>query len=113
MADLNECLFVGKIGSNIKKGKTQNGEPYIGFLLRCEPVANSNSSKNNQSQMISIRCFKPKVIRYIEDVKAKMNTNVVVIGFVSSYPTEVNGKRLTANSINANHIYCIQVKPYQ
>ena len=110
MADLNECLFVGKIGSNIKKGKTQNGEPYIGFLLRCEPVANSNSSMNNQSQMISIRCFKPKVIKYLETVCAKMNDPCVVIGFVSSYRAEVRGKSLTANSINANQILIVKTK---
>lgn len=108
--DINLCTFVGKIGSNIKKGKTQNGEPYIGFLLRCEPPANANSSQNNQSQMISIRCFKPKVIKYLENVGAKMNDNVVVLGFVSSYMTEVKGKSLVANSINGNQIFIIKVR---
>lgn len=112
MADLNQCTFVGRIASNIKKGKTQNGEPYIGFLLNCQPAANANSAQNNQNQMISIRCFKPKVIKYIDNVGAHLNTNVVVFGFVSSYRTEVKGKSLTSNSINANAIYIIQTRPY-
>ena len=108
--DINSCTFVGKIGSNIKKGKTQNGESYVGFLLRCEPPANANSSRNNQSQMISIRCFKPKVIKYLENVGAKMNDNVVVLGFVSSYSAEVRGKSLVANSINANQIFIVKLR---
>lgn len=103
-------MFVGRIESNIKTGKTVNGEPFLGFLLSCEPVENENSSINNQTQMISIRTFRANVIKYLQKVELKRNNFVVVVGFVSSYQTEVKGKRLTANSINANHIFVIKTK---
>ncbi len=112
MSDFNNCYFLGHIASNIKKGKTQNGEPFMAFLLNCEPAANANSSENNRNQYISIRTFKPKVIKYLESVGAKMNDPCVVIGFVSSYTTEVKGKRLTANSINGNQVLIVKTRPY-
>lgn len=112
MNDMNACYFLGRIASNIKYSKTQNGERFASFLLNCQPIANINSSRNNQNQMISVRTFKPKVIRYLEMVGAKMHDPCVVIGFVSSYRTEVKGKSLTANSINGNQILIIKVRPY-
>ncbi len=113
MADYNVCHFLGRIASNIKYGTTQNGERFAAFLLNCEPAANANSALNNRNQYISIRTFKPKVIRYLEYVCAKRNDPCVVIGFVSSYATEVKGKHLTANSINGNHILIIKTRPYE
>lgn len=112
MADFNSCFFVGRIASNVKYGTTQNGERFVGFLLNCQPAANANSSQNNQNQYISIRTFKPKVIRYLESIGAKMNDPCVVVGFVSSYRTEVRGKSLVANSINGNQIFIIKTRPY-
>ena len=112
MSDFNNCYFLGRIASSIKRGKTLNGEPFIAFLLNCEPTANANSSENNRNQYISIRCFKPKVIKYVEKVGAHRYSPVCVIGFVSSYQDEVKGKRITANSVNANQILVIQTRPY-
>lgn len=108
MIDRNQCTFVGHIDSGIKRAKTQNGEDYIAFLLNCEPKANANSTENNRYQMISIRCFKPNVIKYLDKLNIHRGTPIIVFGFVSSYPTEVKGKQLTANSINANEIYVIK-----
>lgn len=111
MSDFNSCYFLGHISSNIKYDKTVNNEEFAAFLLNCEPPENANSSLNNQYQIISIRTFKKKVIRYLKYVGAKIGDPCVVIGFVSSYQAEVKGKRLTANSVNGNKILIVKTRP--
>lgn len=109
--DRNDCRFVGRIGSPIKKDKTQNGDDYMWFLLELESRANATSTENNYRQQINIMCFKGNVIKYLERIHAHQGNTVVIFGFVSAFPTEINGKQIVANGINANEIYVVQTKP--
>ena len=106
----NEVTFVGRIGSTIKKGTTQNGDPYIWFLTEIEAKANSRSTENNYHQLINVMCCKKNVIDYIERVKAHQGNVVIIFGFVSSFTTEIKGKEIVANGINGNEIYIIKTK---
>lgn len=109
--DKNECVFIGRIGSKIKKGRTQNGDTYIWLLLQIESAANANSTENNYHQKVHIMCFKKPVIDYLERVEAHTGNRIVIFGFVSSFPDEVKGKAVIVNAINANEIYVIKTKP--
>lgn len=109
--DKNEVCFVGRIGSVIKSGTTQNGDKYIWFLLSLESRANARSTDNNYHQKINIMCFRRPVIDYLAKVKATQGNYIVIFGFVSSFPTEINGKEIVANGINANEVYVVKTKP--
>lgn len=109
--DRNDIRLVGRIGEVIKTGKTQTGGDYIWFPLEIEARANATSTENNQSQKIHIMCFKKAVIDYLRRVKVKQGQTVVIFGFVSAFPTEVKGKSVLFNAINANEIYVVKTKP--
>ena len=109
--DRNDCRLVGKIGSVLKEGKTQNGQTYIWFALNIEARSNANSTENNYRQSIHVMCFKKNVVDYLKRVKAHQGNTAIVFGFISSFPDEIKGKAVTVNAINANDIYIAKTKP--
>ena len=110
--DRNDCRFVGRIGERMKKGKTVNGEPYMYFDMNITSKYNANSTENNYEQNIPIMVFKPAVIKYLEKLKVRVGTPIVVFGFVSTYTDELKGITLKSNGINCSECYVIQTRPY-
>lgn len=110
--DKNECCFIGRIGSPIKVSRAQNGNPYLWFLLEIESKATAKSTENNQHQKINIMCFKKPIIDYMQKVNAHLGNLVIVFGFVASFVSEIKGKEMTLNAINANEIYIIKTQLY-
>ena len=109
--DRNDIRLVGRIGEIIKSGKTQSGGEYIWFPLEIEARANATSTDNNYHQKIHIMCFKKMVIDYLRRVNVKQGNTVVIFGFVSSFPSEIKGKDILVNAINANEIYVVKTRP--
>lgn len=112
MADRNQLTLVGKIGGAFKEGKTKNGEAYIYFSLELQARQTQNSTENNQDQLLHIMCFRRAVIDYLRKVKAHTGNVVVIFGFITSFPDEVNGKAVRVNAINAHECFVIQTRPY-
>ena len=109
--DRNDIRLVGRIGERIKTGRTQNGGEYVWFPLEIEARANASSTENNFRQKIHVMCFKKPVIDYLRRVELKQGQGVVIFGFVSAFPSEIKGKSILVNAINANEIYVIKTKP--
>lgn len=108
--DRNECVFVGRVSGAFKESIANNGSPYIWFLLDVVNKANANSTLNNYHQHINIMCFKPKVIKYLKNVGLKGGNTVIIFGFVSTFNSEVHGKNIISNGINANEIYVVKTQ---
>lgn len=110
MADRNNLTLIGRIGGAFKEGKTQNGGSYIWFPLDIESRSNATSTENNYYQTLHIMCFKKPVIDYLRRVNAHSGNTVVIFGFISSFPSEIKGKSLIVNAVNANEIYVVKIK---
>lgn len=109
MADKNQIVLVGKVGSAVKRGKTQNGDGYLAFLLEIQSKETANSSANNYHQYISVRVFRAPVIKYLDKVGIHLGMPLIVFGFISSYQGEVKGKKIIANSVNGVEVYAIRL----
>ena len=110
MADRNQLTLVGRIGGAFKEGKTKNGEAYIYFSLELQARQTQNSTENNQDQVLHIMCFRRPVIEYLRKVKAHIGNVVVIFGFITSFPDEVNGKAVRVNAINAHECFVVKTK---
>lgn len=106
--DKNDLRLVGKIGYNYKITKAQNGKEYASFAIEVEARSNAQETENNYHQTIHVMCFKPNVVKYLKKVKARQGNNVIVFGFISSYPSEIKGKQIVANGVCATEIYVIK-----
>lgn len=110
--DKNQVILQGRISSLVKQGKTQTGGEFLYFGLNIEAKANASSTDNNYHQTLKVMCFKPKVIKYLQDLKVHSGMHCIVFGFVSSFMDEIKGKQMLMNAINANEVFIIQTKPY-
>ena len=106
----NEVVLVGCVGSSLKFATAQSGKHYVYFALEIEARANAKENDRNYHQTIHVMCFKKHYVDYLQKVKAKQGNSVVVFGFASSYPSEVNGKQILANGITANEVYVVKKK---
>ena len=112
MSDKNIVILQGRIGSVIREGKTKNGGAFMYFGLDVESRSNATSTENNYRQTLKIMVFKPKVIAYLQKVKARTGMPCIVFGFMSSFHDDVHGKSVLVNALNANEVLCILTRPY-
>lgn len=108
--NLNDVTLVGKIGYNYKIAKASSGNEYVSFALEIEARENAKEYDSNYHQTIHVTCFKKPVIEYLKRIKAKQGNHAVVFGFVSSFPTEIKGKKVFVNTINAREILIAKTK---
>lgn len=108
MTDRNQVILVGRIGGKLVERKAQNGSSYIFFPFSLENRDAADSTDNNYSQDLHIMVFKKPVIDYMRRVKAKSGNRVVVFGFMSAFKTEVNGKTIISNAINAIDVMIVK-----
>lgn len=107
--DRNQVILVGRIGGKLVERKAQNGSSYIFFPLSLENRdAAADSTDNNYSQDLHIMVFKKPVIDYMRKVKARSGNRIVVFGFMSAFKTEVNGKTIISNAINAIDVMIVK-----
>lgn len=109
--DKNDFRLVGRIGTNYKVAKTNNGKDYVSFAVETEDRDNdSEKVERGRKQIIHVMCFKRPVIDYLTKVKAKQGNTVIVFGFISSYGKEDRGQLRISNSITAKEIYVVKTK---
>ena len=104
----NEVVLVGRVGAPVKFATAQSGNTYVYFPIEIETRSNAKENERNYHQTIHVMCFKRHIVEYLRKVKAKQGNNVIVFGFASSYPSEVNGKQILANGITANAVYVVK-----
>lgn len=110
MQDFNMLILVGRIGAAVKESTAKNGTKYLYFSLEVQSWQTANSIERNQYQTLHVMVFKKNVIDYLHKVKAHRGNTVVVRGFVSSFPDEVNGKDMIINAINVADIFVVKTK---
>jgi len=102
--DVNNVTLVGKVGERIKHDKTVHGQEYLWFPLEVENRKAATGSTYNYHASINVMVFSQPLIRYLEKVKMKTGNTIVVLGFISSYKQEKNGRIFYMNGINADDV---------
>lgn len=112
MAQRNEVILVGKIASTgVRYKMSKSGNEYLYFTIELENQTHSNEWESEYFQRLHIMCFKRPVVKYMKNLKAKGGNFVVIFGFAGSFSSEIKGKQLLQNCINATEIYVIKTKP--
>ena len=107
--DINSVVLIGRIGSVFKYAKSQNGNVYSYFSLEIEDKENAKDEmERNFYQIVHVMCFRKKVVEYLQKVGAKSGNRVVVIGYISSYSSELKGKKLISNGVCARDIFVVK-----
>ena len=110
MAQRNEVILVGRIGKNLKFAMSQSGNEYAYFTLEVENQTHQGEWDKEYYQSLHIMCFKRPVVKYLKDVGARSGNIVVIFGYASSYKSEIKGKELLQNSINATEVFVVKTK---
>lgn len=114
MAQRNEVTLVCRIGNVVKFAKsTKSGNEYAYFMVEVE---NQNNAKkvgdweHEMHQTLHVMCFKQPVIKYLRDIQAKKGNIIVVFGYIGSYLSEIKGKTVLQQTVNATEIYVVKTK---
>ena len=110
MAQRNEVILVGRIGRVMKFAMSQSGNEYVYFALEVENQTHQGEWEKEYHQTLHIMCFKRPVVKYLKDVGAKQGNIVVLFGYASSFMSEIKGKDVLQNSINATEIFVVKTK---
>ena len=110
MAQRNEVILVGRIGKVVKFAMSQSGNEYAYFMLEVENQNHSQEWESEYYQTLHIMCFKKPVVKYLKDVGAKSGNIVIIFGYASSFLSEIKGKQVLQNSINATEIFVVKTR---
>ena len=108
--DRNDVYLQGRIGQNLKYGKTERGSEYATFSLVIEPVQNKQDKGSEATTYIRILVFEKHLVKYLHDVKAKEGQRVAIVAFINSRRTEVKGETIIQNSVIARDIIVAKTK---
>ena len=114
MAQRNEVTLVGRVGQVVKFAKsTKSGNEYIYFMVEVENQTNAaivGDRDNEMHQTLHVMCFRRQVIKYLKDVEIKTGNIVVIFGYVGSFLSEIKGKTVLQNSVNAIEIFVVKTR---
>ena len=113
MAQRNEVTLVCRIGQVVKFAKSSSGNEYAYFMVEVENQTNAaivGDRDNEMHQTLHVMCFRRQVIKYLKDIEAKTGNIIVVFGYIGSYLSEIKGKTVLQNTINATEIYVVKTK---
>ena len=109
--DRNQVILVGKIGGKLVERKTQTGSTFVFFPFALEnKEAASDPIEANYRQDLHIMVFRKYVIDYLKKVGAKAGNRCCIFGFMSSFKTEINGKTIISNALNATDVFIIKTR---
>lgn len=111
MADFNLLILIGRIGAAMKEGTAKNGSRYLYFSIEIQSKQTANSIERNQYQTLHVMVFRKSVIDYLHKVNARQGNTVIVRGYVSAFPDNVNGKDVIVNAINGVECYVVKYNP--
>lgn len=110
MKQRNDVILVGRIGQRLKYALSSSGNEYAYFAMEIENQTHSSEWSSEYNQILHIMCFKRNVVKYMKAVNAHPGNIVVVFGYCSSFSSEIKGKELLQNAINATEIYVVKTK---
>lgn len=109
MNDINSVVLIGRIGSVLRFAKSVSGTPYTYFAMEIEDKTNAKEEKDyNYHQIVHIMCFKKRIIDYLQAVDVRQREKVVVVGFISSYASELKGEKIISTVVCARDILVVK-----
>lgn len=110
MKQRNDLILVGRIGRILKYSMSKSGNEYAYFLMEIENQTHSSEWESELQQTLHVMCFKQNVVKYMKKVGAKTGNIVIIFGFVASFQSEIKGKQVLQNSVNATEVYIVKTK---
>lgn len=113
--DKNIVYLEGRIGTDFKYGKTQEGKDFATFSLvlsssSYDREVHDSTERNFSETYIRILCFDKRQVEYLRRINANSGQRVCVYGRLSSHRTEYKGVDFIQNNVVVRDLSILKTK---